>query len=70
VPQDALAVVRRRLHSERLASGHFAKPAQAKARIEATLFTELNASDASALQAVVERFGRFMELPATLEIAH
>lgn len=39
------------------------------ALIEATLFTELSSSDASALRAVVERFGRFMELPATLEAA-
>ena len=29
MPQDALAVVHRRLHSQRLASGHFAKPAEA-----------------------------------------
>jgi hypothetical protein len=40
------------------------------ALIEATLFTDLSSSDASALRAVVERFGRFMELPATLEAAH
>lgn len=39
------------------------------ALIEATLFTELSSSDASALRAVVERFGRFMELPATPEAA-
>ena len=35
--------------------------------IEATLFTELSAAETSALEAVAERFGRFMELPATLE---
>ena len=29
MPEDALAVVRRRLHSQRLASGHFARPAEA-----------------------------------------
>lgn len=34
---------------------------------EATLFTELSAAETSALEAVAERFGRFMELPATLE---
>lgn len=37
--------------------------------IEATLFVELTAAQRSALESVVERFGRFMELPATLEIA-
>jgi hypothetical protein len=36
--------------------------------IEATLFTELSAGDRAALEAAVERFGRFMELPATLEL--
>ena len=40
------------------------------ALIEATLFTDLSSSDASALRAVVERFGRFMELPARLEVEH
>ena len=37
--------------------------------IEATLFTELSAADRSALEAVVERFGRFIELPAALELS-
>ena len=40
------------------------------ARIEATLFTDLSAGERTALDAVVERFGRFMQLPATLETAH
>ena len=35
--------------------------------VEATLFTELSAAEASALHAVVERFGRFMQLPAVLD---
>jgi Winged helix DNA-binding domain len=35
--------------------------------IDATLFTELSSAEASALEAVVERFGRFMQRPATLE---
>jgi uncharacterized protein (DUF924 family) len=35
--------------------------------VEATLFTELSAAEASALHAVVERFGRFMHLPAALD---
>jgi hypothetical protein len=39
------------------------------ALIEATLFTELSAAETSALEAVVERFGRFMELPAALQTA-
>jgi len=34
--------------------------------IEASLFTPLDRSEAQALEAAVERFGRFMELPATL----
>jgi hypothetical protein len=37
------------------------------ATVEATLFTGLSAADESALQGVVERFGRFMQLPAALE---
>jgi hypothetical protein len=36
--------------------------------VEATLFTELSAGDRAALEAAVERFGRFMELPASLEL--
>jgi hypothetical protein len=36
--------------------------------VEATLFTELSAGDRAALEAAVERFGRFMELPAALEL--
>jgi hypothetical protein len=36
--------------------------------IEATVFTELSSGDRSALEAAVERFGRFMELPAALEL--
>jgi len=36
--------------------------------IGATLFTSLNAAETQALQAAVQRFGRFLELPATLEI--
>lgn len=39
------------------------------ARIEATPFTDLSAGQRKALDAVVERFGRFMQLPATLETA-
>ena len=35
--------------------------------IEATLFTDLSGAETAALEAVVERFGRFVELPATLE---
>jgi hypothetical protein len=35
--------------------------------IDATLFTELNRAQAAALEAVVERFGRFMQRPASLE---
>ena len=35
--------------------------------VEATLFTELSAAEATALHAVVERFGRFMQLPAALD---
>lgn len=34
--------------------------------IEATLFTDLSGTQAAALDAVVERFGRFMELPASV----
>lgn len=34
--------------------------------IEATLFTPLDGSETAALEAAVERFGRFTELPATL----
>jgi hypothetical protein len=37
--------------------------------IEATLFTELSAAQTSALESVVERFGRFLELPVTLKTA-
>jgi hypothetical protein len=37
------------------------------AMVEATLFTDLSAAEASALRGVVERFGRFTQLPATLE---
>ena len=37
------------------------------ALIEATLFTPLSAAQTSALEAVVERFGRFVQLPAALE---
>jgi hypothetical protein len=40
------------------------------ARIEATLFIDLTDEERTALDAVVERFGRFMQLPATLETAH
>jgi Winged helix DNA-binding domain len=39
------------------------------ATVEATLFTDLSAAEASALHVVVERFGRFMQLPAALEIS-
>jgi len=35
--------------------------------VEATLFIELRAAEISALATVVERFGRFMQLPAALE---
>jgi Winged helix DNA-binding domain len=35
--------------------------------VEATMFTELSAAESSALHAVVERFGHFMQLPAGLE---
>ena len=35
--------------------------------VEATMFIELSAAESSALRAVVERFGRFMQLPAALE---
>lgn len=35
--------------------------------VEATLFTDLGAAEASALHGVVERFGRFTQLPATLQ---
>jgi hypothetical protein len=34
--------------------------------IEAALFTDLSGAEAAALDAVVERFGRFMELPASV----
>jgi hypothetical protein len=37
------------------------------ATVEATLFTGLSAAEGSALHGVVERFGRFMQLPASLE---
>ena len=37
-------------------------------RVEATLFTELSAGERAALEAAVERFGRFIELPASLEL--
>jgi Winged helix DNA-binding domain len=37
------------------------------ATIEADLFTPLARAETEALEAVVERFGRFMELPASLE---
>jgi hypothetical protein len=37
------------------------------ATVEATLFTGLSAAEGSALHGVVERFGRFMQLPAALE---
>jgi Winged helix DNA-binding domain len=36
--------------------------------IEATLFTELSSGDRTALEAAVARFGRFIELPAGLEL--
>lgn len=36
--------------------------------IEANLFTLLDRAEAQALEAAVERFGRFMELPATLQV--
>jgi len=38
--------------------------------VEATLFTSLGRTQTKALDAVVERFGRFLELPASLEIVH
>jgi len=38
--------------------------------VQATLFTELSQSKTRKLAAVVARFGRFLELPATLEIEH
>ena len=34
--------------------------------IEATLFTDLGSAETAALEAVVERFGRFMSLPASV----
>jgi Winged helix DNA-binding domain len=37
--------------------------------IEATLFTALTAAERSALETAVERFGRFIGLPATLELS-
>jgi len=38
------------------------------AAIEATLFTSLNAAESQALSAAVERFGRFVDFPVTLEV--
>lgn len=38
--------------------------------VEATLFTQLDPSEMKRLEAVVARFGEFLELPATLEAEH
>ena len=34
--------------------------------LEAALFTDLSGAEEAALDAVVQRFGRFMELPASV----
>ena len=38
--------------------------------VEATLFTRLGRDETSALNAAVERFGSFLELPATLKTVY
>jgi len=44
--------------------------AKASAVIDTTLFTSLGESQRAALEAAVERFGAFMELPVTLEVSN
>jgi len=51
--------------------GSWKRTLSAKAAVvEATLFTGLSKSEKEKLADVVARFGRFLELPATLEIEH
>jgi len=44
--------------------------ARREVTVEATLFTRLGRDETSALNAAVERFGRFLELPATLKTVY